>query len=212
MEENTVSINNRIAKNLITYRKRSGLTQAELAEKINYSDKSVSKWESGNGIPDVYVLIQLAEIFGVTVNDLLADEQSQRPIPKRKQNRSLHTLIMALSSGIVWLIATCVFVVLQMLFIEDGNWWLSFIFALPANAILLVVLSGVWKYKFLNFLSVSLTVWTSLLAIFCILRFAFSLSGAVGLIFVLGAPLQVLEILWAFFRYSVFKRRAANRP
>jgi len=205
MEENTQVINNRIAKNLTLYRKRAGLTQAELAEKINYSDKSVSKWESGNGIPDVYVLIQLAEIFDVTVNDLLASEDT-KPV-KQKTNFSLHTLIMALSSGIVWLVATCVFVLLNMIPNVEGDWWLAFIFALPVNAIVLVVFSGVWKYKFLNFLSVSLTVWTTLLAAFCALRFILNLSGAAGLIFILGAPLQVLEILWAFFRYSVFKKK-----
>ena len=66
--ENTSEINLKIAKNLTYYRKRANLTQAELAEKINYSDKSVSKWESGNGIPDVYILLQLARRFGVTLN------------------------------------------------------------------------------------------------------------------------------------------------
>jgi hypothetical protein len=153
-------------------------------------------------------LIQLAEIFGVTVNDLLASEQT-KPL-KPKTNLPLHTLIMALSSGIVWLVATCVFVLLCMIFGTEGDWWLSFIFALPINAILLVVLSGVWKYKFLNFVSVSLLIWTVVLAVFCVLRFILEMKGG-GLLFVLGAPLQVLEILWSFFRYSVFKRKNSNK-
>ena len=71
MEENTLLLNQTIAKNLAYYRKRAGLTQAALAEKINYSDKSVSKWESGAGTPDVYILVQLAQLYGVTVNDLV---------------------------------------------------------------------------------------------------------------------------------------------
>ena len=65
--ENVEELNQKIAKNLASYRKAAGLTQAELAEKINYSDKSVSKWESGNGVPDLYVLLQLSELYGVTV-------------------------------------------------------------------------------------------------------------------------------------------------
>ena len=51
--ENIELVNQTIAKNLIFYRKAAGLTQAEVAQKINYSDKSVSKWESGNGVPDI---------------------------------------------------------------------------------------------------------------------------------------------------------------
>ena len=76
--ENTNEINEKIAKNLVHYRKAAKLTQAELAEKINYSDKSVSKWESGNGVPDVYILIRLAQLYGVTVNDLVCDEPNTK--------------------------------------------------------------------------------------------------------------------------------------
>ena len=108
MEQNTLELNERIARNLALYRKRAGMTQAELAERINYSDKSVSKWESGNGVPDIYILVQLAEIFGVTVNDLVAEEPPKGA--PRRENVGLHTMIMALSSGIVWLVATCVLV------------------------------------------------------------------------------------------------------
>ncbi|MBQ8352569.1 MAG: helix-turn-helix transcriptional regulator [Clostridia bacterium] len=207
MEENILNVNKKIGQNIALYRKRMGWTQAELAEKINYSDKSVSKWESGGGAPDVYILMQLAELFGVTVNDLLADEQPKK-IPKK--NLGLHLLIMGLSSGIVWLVATCIFVLLTMTG-ATGAIWTTFIFALPVNAIVLLVLASVWKYKRLNFIAVSLTVWTVLLALYCALRFLAGLSGTVWLVFLLGAPLQVLEILWAFFRYSIFKKKNSNR-
>ena len=60
-----------VAKNLAAYRKMSGLTQLELAEKLNYSDKSVSKWERGDGLPDVYVLKTLADFYGVTTDYIL---------------------------------------------------------------------------------------------------------------------------------------------
>ena len=201
MEENTLLLNKRIGYNIMAYRKSIGLTQAELAERINYSDKSVSKWESGGGVPDIYVLIQLAEIFGVTVNELVAEEQTKQSLSRR--NVGLHAMIMGLSSGIVWLVATCVFVLLSMLNVE-GAIWTTFIFALPVNAILLIVLSAVWRYKLLQFISVSATIWTVLLSVFSVMLFILSLGGSVWLVFLLGAPLQVLEVLWAFFRYSVF--------
>ena len=69
----------RIGKNIAAYRRNAGITQAELARKINYSDKSVSKWESGNGVPDVLVLMRLAELFGVSVNDLVGESPKNAP-------------------------------------------------------------------------------------------------------------------------------------
>lgn len=205
MEENTLIINKKIGQNITLYRKRAGLTQAELAEKINYSDKSVSKWESGGGAPDIYILIQLAEIFGVSVNDLIADEQPKHV--RAKSNLGLHMLIIGLSSGIVWLVATVFFVLLNMLPDADGAFWTAFIFALPVNSIVFVVFASVWKYKRLSFIAVTLTVWTSLVAIFCLLEFIVGWNGSSWVVFLLGIPLQILEILWAFFRYSIFKRQ-----
>ena len=66
-------LKDQIGANISAYRKRAGWTQAELAEKLNYSDKAVSKWERGESVPDVLTLATLAEQLGVTVNDLLTD-------------------------------------------------------------------------------------------------------------------------------------------
>ena len=52
-------VKKRIGANIAYYRRRAGLTQAGLAEKLNYSDKAVSKWERGDSIPDVLTLIQM---------------------------------------------------------------------------------------------------------------------------------------------------------
>ena len=202
-----MQINKRIGQNITAYRKQVGLTQAELAEKINYSDKSVSKWESGGGAPDSYILMQLAQIFGVTVGDLIAEEPPKKL--SKHPNIGLHLLIMALSSGIVWLVATCLFVLLGMLPVSGGLLWTIFVFAAPVNAILFLVLSAVWKYKRLTFIATCLTIWGSLSALYCLLRFVVGMGGSVWLVFLLGAPLQVLDTLWAFFRYSLFKKRSA---
>ena len=70
-----------IGTNISLYRKKAGLTQAGLAEKLNYSDKAVSKWERGESIPDVLTLAMLAECFEITVNDLLADPDALPEIP-----------------------------------------------------------------------------------------------------------------------------------
>ena len=150
--ENVSEINNKIAKNLTYYRKAAGLTQAELAEKINYSDKSVSKWESGNGVPDVYILLQLAQLFSVTLNELVGDEPKAKP---KKSSVGFHVSIMLLSSGIVWLVATCAFVLMQLLNPTGFAWWLTFLYAVCVNAIVMLVYASIWKYRILNFVSVS---------------------------------------------------------
>lgn len=198
--ENNNEINKIIAKNLTQYRKAAGLTQAELAEKINYSDKSVSKWESGNGVPDVYTLVQIAKLYGLTLNDFVGEES---PRKQEKKTKSFHVWIMLLSSGIVWLVATCIFVLLK-LFMPSGEWWMSFVFAVMANAIVLIVFSGVWKYRILNFTSVSLLVWTAITCTYLTTKFIADWRGvdisALWLLFLLGVPLQVLECMWAYFR------------
>lgn len=208
--ENTAEINEKIAKNLIYYRKAAGLTQAELAEKINYSDKSVSKWESGNGVPDIYILLQLAKLYKISLNQLVGEEPptvEQTRAAKRKSD-GLHILIMLLSSGIVWLVATFVFVTLQFI---NPEWpgWLVFLYAVPVNAVLLIVYASIWKYRFVNFVSVSLLIWTVLTDLFLTLRLIV-LGGndeysALWCVFLLGIPLEALEVLWVFFR-SLFQK------
>lgn len=216
--ENSTEINQKIAKNLACYRKAAGLTQAELAEKINYSDKSVSKWESGNGVPDIYILLQLAELYGVTVNDLVGEENSPTKQSKaeRKKTEGLHGLIMLLSSGIVWLVATCAFVGVQILKPQSVS-WLAFLYAIPINAIILIVYASIWKYRLIHFFSVSTLIWTAITCLYATARLIAQRNGsdygALWCVFLLGIPLQVLEVLWVFFR-SLFrknKQRKAER-
>ncbi len=209
--DNAIEINQTIAKNLIYYRKAAGLTQAELAEKINYSDKSVSKWESGNGVPDVYTLMQLAELYGVTINAFVGEDT---PVQHKKKVRGLHLLIMLLSSGIVWLIASCIFVAFQLL--QPGRaWWLAFLYAVVANAVVLLVYGVLWKHRLLNFVSITTIIWMALASLFLTVKV---ITGRLGVettglwcIFLIGIPLQVLEVLWAFFRSLLRKQKNGSR-
>ena len=115
---------------------------------------------------------------------------------------------MLLSCGIVWLTATCLFVFFW-LWQPQGYAWLTFIYAIPVNAILMIVYAGVWKYRLVNFLSVSTLIWTALTALFLTFQ-AICITvgwayGALWCLFLIGIPLQILEVLWVFFR-TLFKR------
>lgn len=209
---NNNELNQKIAKNLINYRKAAGLTQAELAEKINYSDKSVSKWESGNGVPDVYTLVQLAQLYGVSVNAFLGEEAPQL---KAKKTKGLHILIMLLSAGIVWLIAVCAFVALQ-LFKKGDFGWLSFIYAVPVCAIVLIIYASLWRHRILNFICITILIWSTLAAFYLSgwalsVLFGWDYAGF-WCLFLLGVPLQVLEVLWTFFRTLLYKHNKAVVP
>ena len=102
-----------IAHNITSLRKNSGMTQAELAEKLNYSDKSVSKWERGDGVPDILVLHKISELFGVSLNEIIGEE-----IVIKKEKKLPHMtnriIIPLLSVGLVFLVASIVFLMLKI--------------------------------------------------------------------------------------------------
>ena len=75
-----------IARNITDLRRKNNMTQAELAEKLNYSDKAVSKWERGESLPDVTVLKCIADTFRVTVDYLLQPEHHEQEERMRKKN------------------------------------------------------------------------------------------------------------------------------
>lgn len=187
-----------IANNMLTFRKRAGLTQAELAEKINYSDKAVSKWERGDGIPDVTVLCEMAEIFGVTLNDMVSENAPKKVPPVR----TTRIVITCLSVTIAWLVATIISIVLSIAVPTFGYGWLAYIYALPVSFIILVVFTAVWKRNVLLFMSVSGLIWTVLLSIYLSLSFVPNMP----LLFVIGAPLEFMAVLWFFRPFGKKKR------
>lgn len=178
------------ARNLTHYRKASGLTQTELAEKLNYSDKSVSKWERGDGLPDLTVTAQIAEIFGLTVNDLIADK------PRRKlMNTHNKIIITLLSMGIAWLVATVLFFLFEMTLPGVYNWWLLYIYAIPISAIVGIVFSCIWWKKIHIFASISTLIWSVALCIMLTVS-VFIHEPKIYLIFIVAAVVQVMTILW----------------
>ncbi len=194
-----------ISKNLIAYRKQAKLTQQELADQLNYSDKAISKWERGDSIPDVLVLKQIADCYGITLNDLLSDSNTLAPPPavesvRRKNAR--HIIISLLSAGLVYLIATLAVVVCGMLDIHIGAQ--AYVIALPVSAIVLLVFACIWGAVYLKCITVSATVWT------CCVCFNVLLMGVTSswLIYLLGAALQVLTILWCVLVYVTPKHLA----
>ena len=200
-----------IGANIAAYRKRMGLTQAGLAERLNYSDKAGSKWERGESVPDVVTLVQLAEQFGVTVNDLLVDPNALPGHPgtlekamvqvsekalKRKADKGT---ILRLCTTLVWFVALFFFVVISSLGIPNS--WVAFIYAIPANAIVLLSLRSAWHDFRWNRSLISIIMWGGLLSIY--MSLLLFLGWNVWKLFLLGIPGQVAIFLW----FRLFTRK-----
>lgn len=185
-----------VAARLSAYRKRAGLTQVELAEKVNYSDKSVSKWERGDGLPDLLVLCKLAELYEIPVDEFLHEGPLKRPASEQRRR---HWLIFLLSVGLTFLIAGIVFYIFTVLSIPYA--WLSFVCAVVVSMILAVIFSHIWAKTLLQCISVSALVWSLAVLIYLLLYlFAAYLSGN-GLLFSLAGGMQILVLLWYLLQH-----------
>jgi transcriptional regulator with XRE-family HTH domain len=190
-----------IAKNITELRKQQDMTQAELAEKLNYSDKAVSKWERGESIPDVTVLKAIADMFGVKVDFLLTADHDFSTLTVPHKNRHIernHKLILGMCLMLVALIATFVFVVLQSISPDGVFQWMSFVFAVPAAMIVWLVLNTIWFNPKRNFMIISALVWSVLVCIYLSLLLYASYNA--WLLFFIGIPAQIIVILWSGIR------------
>jgi len=195
-----------IGANIASYRKQAGLTQAGLAEKLNYSDKAVSKWERGESVPDVMTLVQLSEQFEIGVNDLLKDPNELPGNPgnlekaivqvsekalKRKANKNV---ILMLSSLLCWFVALFFYVVLSSFEPTEPYSLIFFAYAIPANAITLLSLRSAWHDFRWNKILVSIIVWGSLLSLY--VTFLVVWNVHIWKLFLLGIPGQFAIFLW----------------
>lgn len=189
-----------IAKNITALRQANKMTQIELAEKLNYSDKAVSKWERGESIPDVTVLKSIADLFGVKLDDLLRKEtlQTQEPEPQiPAYSHRNHKVVTTLSVLLVWLVATLCFVTLDIVCPEATAKWLSFVYGVPVTMIVWLVFNSIWFNRRRNYLIISLLMWSCLACIFLTLT---AVGYPLWKFFLLGIPGQIAILVWSRFQ------------
>ena len=182
-------INKIVGDNLTALRKERGLTQLALAEKFNYTDKSVSKWEKGESLPSIEVLKQLADFYGVTLDYLTETKHEDTKLKNHKiVPRTNKIVLSCLSVCGVFLLATLVYVMLKIF--AKVDYWLTFVWAVPVSAIVIVVFSALWGKKWQLIASISVLVWSILASIYlqC-------LSYNPWQLFLLGVPAQVVIVL-----------------
>jgi transcriptional regulator with XRE-family HTH domain len=181
-----------VAKNLVDLRKNAGFTQIELAEKLNYSDKAVSKWERGESLPDIETMKRIADLYSVSVDSLLRE---QKDITKRIYKYALtagqRMLITLISIGLVWAVATMIFSVLCWINVDELLASYAFIIALPITFIVIIVFNTLWGKVWVNLLAASALLWTTALCVYLLVSFSYK-----GLCFVLPIPLQIVLIFF----------------
>ena len=189
-----------VARNIATLRSKAHLTQFELGEKLNYSDKAVSRWERGEAIPDAYVLLMMSEIFGVTVDYLLKAHSEEEllceseacDVPEAEEKTRgfspNHRRITLLTFISIWAISLLTFLIAAMV---GTAFWQIFIYAIPVSSIVLLVLASVWGTRKQLLLLVSVLVWSILLVI----HFSLLSLGNFWMIYLLGIPAQVIVVI-----------------
>lgn len=143
------------AANIISLRTKAGMTQAQLAELLNYSDKSVSKWERAEAVPDAYVLKHMSEIFGVSVDYLLSSHNDWEPISQKQKRRYRSEIIVLISMVGIWTLAFFIFIIGWIL---GHLFWMVFIYAIPISLITLLVFNSVWENGKRNYYIISTLV------------------------------------------------------
>ena len=193
------------ASNLIKLRTGKGLTQAELADKLSYSDKSVSKWERGEAIPDAYVLKQMSELFGVPVDALLSEEEGWKkagPDLHQKMQYSQQFLILSVIAGIFTL---CFLEFVIVWAVAGVLHWLVLYAGIPCSLIALLILNSVWyKGRGNMYIVGALVLSLFLFAYFLAMRFGKN-------------PWQILlaiipaEVV-VYFAFHIRKRKKPEKP
>ena len=187
------SVKEILAENLIKLRKKNNLTQNEFAEKLNYSDNTVSRWERGEISPSIETLEQISQVFDIKI-ELLLKENAFDEIKQEKKTqfrKRLATLLLIISQ--IWFIA-----VVSYFYIETFlsiNFWMIFVWAVPLSLILAIFIARKWAGRTASFVLLSTFIWTFLTAIYLQL-----LSYNLYLIFIIGAPAQLSLVVWNYVR------------
>ena len=183
------SINKRIAMAIKQARKDAGISQIELAKKICYSDKAISRWENGEVTPDVDTLYSLSQIYNVPLSYLFEEHEEKHPILNQTTNKLAVALLGILA---VWTTITIGFVYLRIVY--DYTFWQLFVWAVPISALLAIYYNRkFWNVKTLRTIALSILNWFTLAGIYLQL-----LDYNLWLIFLIGIPIQAC-ILVAHF-------------
>ncbi|HBM99645.1 MAG TPA: hypothetical protein DD384_00090 [Firmicutes bacterium] len=188
-----------VAENLISLRKERHLTQQELAEKIGYSDKLVSKWELGKAIPTVDKLMQLSSFYGVSLDAIVTKDGCKRITGNKQKDKNMtnKVVIMAMAATFILFVAVAVFI--NSLFTDSNPNWIVFLYIIPAIGLI----DGVLDFRFYGknlalWILLSIFIWGLLLSV--AIHFYYYYKQNIFYILLIGIPLQIVVALFSQFK------------
>lgn len=185
-----------VARNISELRQANHMTQLDLAEKLNYSDKTISKWERAESTPDIAVLIEIARLFGVTLDYLVQAEHDVQEMqkPSSEEPKYNRRAIAYISESVAWIAAIVAFIITTLIMGRVTFQFLYFVYALPAVLIVRLVFNSIWFNPRRNYYIISLLMW-SLLAAVHLTFWHFEIN--IALIYLLGVAGQAVILLWS---------------
>ncbi|NLB84876.1 MAG: helix-turn-helix domain-containing protein [Acholeplasmataceae bacterium] len=204
---NKKELTDKLSDNLIYYRKKAGLTQVQLAEKLNYSDKAISKWERGGSFPDFYVLYELCQLYKIELNDLISNKVDLEK-PRKHISRRLITI---LSTSSVWLLATIIYGVLLIFFQNPPFSWFAFIYAVPISFIVFLILSLIWERKWIPFTALSGVIISIPISIFLSLHLMLDIKNAWFTLIII-IPAEVIAFIAFILKHNISIYKKKNKP
>lgn len=190
-------IKNIVAKNITELRTLNNMTQMELAEKLNYSDKTISKWERAESTPDISVLVEIANLFGVSIDYLVKSENIEEVVHEHKNENGKYNrrVISYIAESTGWIVAIFAFIITTLILNQMLFQWLYFVYTLPIVLIVKLVFNSIWFNPRHNYLIISALMWSILAAVHITFLY-FKIN--VSLIYLMGIAGQIIIILWSF--------------
>ena len=193
------SLNEIVGENLTFLRKKTGFTQLELGEKFNYSDKTVSKWEQGSVLPSVDVLKEIADFYGVSVDYILSEHNTEKEfksVIKQTPNFTKKALLVALVITFIFTIGVVIYFAqylkLKTFDPQLNRWWITFLWCVPISfAVLYLASRHIFRYLLNSLIFSSCFVWTTLISAYI----TWMNKGPYWFLFFIGIPLQVALII-----------------
>ena len=186
-----------VANNIISLRKSKNLTQQDFAKVLNYSDKTISKWELGYAIPSVETLKQIADYFGVSLDFFLEphEEVSANGVLRLMDRKTRRLLIMILFDLFFLSAAAVAFAAVATTFGGATTYWPIFLWAISLSFFFNSICTNQWwKHTFWPYLFVSLTIWSILISLYLTIIYA-DMHYNFWYLFFMGLPIQLAAII-----------------
>ena len=194
-----MNIKETVAKNIFELRTLNNMTQLELAEKLNYSDKTISKWERAESVPDIEVLYKMSKLFSVPLDFFVREDNISNAISeeKKKETQYNHRAIQYVSEGLAIFIALFAFVITSLVSPKSRFQWLYFVYTLPIVLIIKLVFNSIWFNPRRNYYIVSALMWS----ILCAIQISFwYFKKNILLIYVLGVAGQIIIFIFSLIK------------